>query len=66
MSAWEAMLAFWLSLPAATPYDPPLPAVLTVNPRRIHTSPRWHVGIAGHTDGSGGAVTVQVSTTELP
>ena len=53
-------------LPPAESYETPLPSLFTTNPRRIFTSPRWHVGVAGHTDGSGGAVTVQVSTTELP
>lgn len=52
-------------LPVAESYDPPLPAALTTNARRIITRQTWHLGIAGHSDGDGAAVTVQLSTGAL-
>jgi hypothetical protein len=61
VTAWDALLAFWLALPPAAPYAPPPPAWLTTDARRLVTRPAWHLGIAGHTDGTGAAVTVQVS-----
>ena len=52
-------------LPIAESYDPPMPVILTTNARRLITRPAWHLGLAGHTDGGGAAVTVQVSTWAL-
>ncbi len=48
-------------LPCAAPYDPPPPDALTTNLRRLYTSETVHVGLAVHTDGSGGALTLQVT-----
>lgn len=57
MSAWQALLAFWLSLPPAGPYDPPPPTW----DGRILRDP-VHLGARFHSDGPGdGAITVQVS-----
>lgn len=56
----------WWTLPIAEPYDPPLPSALTTNARRLVTREAWHLGIAGHSDGSGAAVTVQLSVRDVP
>jgi hypothetical protein len=61
VTAWEALLWLWLSLPPSRPYDPPPPPILTTDARRFITRPEWHLGIAGHSDGTGAAVTVRIS-----
>ncbi len=64
-TAWSALLALWLSLPApVVPYEPPLPPALSRSARRIFTSDdnQTHLGVGGYTDGDQVAVTVQLTT----
>lgn len=60
MSAWSALLAMWLSLPAAGPYSAPLPGWWAGG--RVYSAPALHVGVrpAAALDGVG--LTLQVST----
>ena len=63
MSAWEALLAFWLSLPPAEPYAPP---VLPEWSGSVVRAADWHLGVRGHSDAVGdAAVTVQVTARAL-
>lgn len=58
-----AVWLFWHS-PAAEPYDPPPPAVLSRSARRVFTSEnnQVHVGLGGYTDGDETLFTLQVTT----
>lgn len=62
MSAWQALLAFWLALPPALPYSPPLPSWSG----SIVRTADWHLGARPASDGSGAALTLQLSTTRMP
>ncbi len=61
MSAWEALLALWLALPEAKPYDPPLPAFSGSIVRTADT----HLGVRASTDGSGAAISLQLTATVI-
>jgi len=61
VTAWEALLAFWLALPEAKPYDPPLPAFSGSIVRTADV----HLGIRASTDGSGAAVTIQLTAVAI-
>jgi hypothetical protein len=58
VTAWEALLTFWLSLPAAAPYSPPLPAW---SGSLVRTDV-WHLGIRPSSDDVGDwAATIQLT-----
>ena len=62
MTAWEALLAFWLTLPPAVPYSPPLPHWSG----RVIETQDWHLGIRPSSDDVGSAaISVQCTAAAL-
>ena len=61
MSTWAALALFWWHFPAAVPYSAPLPAFSG----SIFRTTSTHLGLRPASDGSGAALTLQLTAAIL-